>query len=295
MSKHLQPGILAMGSRSHFYLELDVPDLGQAAEVLEIAGDGLSEPRATTGGANLVVGFSPRLWAELGDVPAGLRDFTAVTGPDGFTMPATQHDIWVWASAGGADVVWDVARAAAAAFGPVATLATQQGAFTYRASRDISGFEDGTENPPLSEAPAIASVPDGEPGEGGSVVLVQRWVHDLDAFHERTEEEQEAIIGRTKGSSEELDDAIRPETSHISRVVIEEDGEELEIFRRSTSFGDVIEHGLVFVGFSGDATLLDRMLQRMVGNDGPRDALTTWTTPVTGAYYYCPPAEAFVS
>jgi putative iron-dependent peroxidase len=177
----------------------------------------------------------------------------------------------------------------------VATLATQLPAFTYLDSRDLSGFEDGTENPSIAEAPAVTAVADGEPGAGGSIVLVQRWVHHLGAFHAPPLEEQERIIGRTKATSEELPEDVRPATSHISRVVIEEDGEELEIFRRSTSYGDVREHGLLFVGFSRSATTFHRMLERMVGNDGPRDALTTWSTPVSGAYYYAPPLEAFAA
>src|SRR5690606_28839765 len=104
-----------------------------------------------------------------GEVPADLTDFVPVVGNDGFEMPADQHDIWVWASASSYDGVFDTARAVAAAFAPIATVASQRAGFTYKDSRDLSGFEDGTENPPLDEAPHTASVPAGQPGAGGSV------------------------------------------------------------------------------------------------------------------------------
>lgn len=289
-----QTGIFAMGSRSHFYLELDLLPGVDPDDLLELIGAGLSEPRATTGGTNLVVGLGPDAWAATGrPSPDGFGAFTERRGPDGFTMPAEQHDVWVWIAGTGYDDVFDVARAVAVAFAPLATVATQRHGFTYKASQDLSGFEDGTENPPIDEAPFICSVPDGRPGAGGSIVLFQRWVHDLEHLHGLTEQEQERIIGRTKATSEELPDELKPASAHIERVVIEEDGEELEVFRRSTPYGDLEEHGLLFVAFSADQRRLDRMLDRMVGNgDGVRDAITTWSTPMAGAFYFAPPIEA---
>lgn len=295
MTTSLQPGILALGVRTHHYLEFDLLDGVDAPAALRAASGGLGESRATTGGVNVVVGFGRSLWAAIDGVPADLADAETLVGPDGFTMPATQHDVWVWVSGATTDGVFDTARSVAAAFADVATVASERAGFTYHDSRDLSGFVDGTENPPINEAASAISIPADVAGAGGSIVLVQRWIHDLAAFHALDVEEQERIIGRTKDTDEELDDDIRPETSHISRVVIEEDGEELEVFRRSTPYGDVGEHGLMFVAFSQDHRRLDLMLKRMVGLDGPRDAITTWSTPVGGAYYYVPPAEAFAS
>ena len=290
-----QPAIFAMGTRSHFYLELDLLPGVDARRVHDVIGS-LEGPRSTTGGANVVIAFGAAAWqAAGGELPADLADFQPLTGPDGFTMPATQHDLWVWMSAASYDVVFDTARAIAMAFADVAAVATQLAAFTYKDSRDLSGFEDGTENPPIDEAPGLATVPPGQPGAGGSIVLVQRWVHDLPTLHGLDVAEQEAIIGRTKQTSEELDDDVRPADAHISRVVIEEDGEELEVFRRSTPYGDVAEHGLLFVAFSADRRRLIRMLERMVGNDGPRDRITSWSTPVGGAFYFAPPLDALAA
>jgi putative iron-dependent peroxidase len=286
-----------MGSRSHYYLELDLLPGADAARVLDVLAS-LEGPRSTTGGANIVVAFERGVWqAAGGEVPPDLTRFEPVTGPDGFEMPAEQHDIWVWISGPGYDLVFDVARAMAAAFAPMATVATHRAGFTYRDSRDLSGFEDGTENPPVDEAPFLATVPEGVSGAGGSVVLFQRWVHDLERLHTLDVAAQEAIIGRTKDRSEELPDDVRPADAHISRVVIEDDaGEELEVFRRSVPYGDLDEHGLLFVAFSADQARLARMLDRMAGAaDGLRDRITTWSTPAAGAYYFAPPLDALAA
>jgi putative iron-dependent peroxidase len=178
--------------------------------------------------------------------------------------------------------------------GPVAQVADEVTGWAYQHNRDLTGFIDGTENPSLVEAPEVVLVPDGQPGAGGSVVLVQKWVHDADQWMSLPVEQQELVMGRTKADSVELDEARMPEDSHVSRTVLEDaDGEELEIFRRNTPYGGVTEHGTMFVGFSADQRRLARMLDRMAGvEDGIRDALTRYTTALTGAYYFCPSVES---
>jgi len=147
---------------------------------------------------------------------------------------------------------------------PIAHLVRAQPAFVYRDGRDITGFVDGAEKPPADEAPEVALVPDGEVGTAGSYVIVMRWVHDLDTFSALPVAEQEAVIGRTKDLSIDLGEA-KPPTAHIARVVIEEDGEELEIYRRSTPFGDVASQGLYFVAFSAYPSRFTKMLAAMFG------------------------------
>src|SRR6266566_5613743 len=106
----------------------------------------------TTGGVNLVVGFRPSLWARVApeEMPAGVTDFErAVRGVDGYTMPATQHDLWVWVAGHAYHTVFDVTREAIAALTPVAHLAAEVAGWTYKESRDFSGFTAATENPSL--------------------------------------------------------------------------------------------------------------------------------------------------
>ncbi|MFN8036198.1 MAG: Dyp-type peroxidase [Acidimicrobiia bacterium] len=285
--QNAQPGIFAQGTRTHHHLELHLR-AGVADAVLRRALGSLREPPVTAGGANIVLGLGPdaarRVFADR--LPLGCNPFLPIEGP-GRRAPATQHDVWVWIHGTGDDVVFDTARAVVRALEPCARLVAERACFVYRDSRDLTGFIDGTENPPVEEAPAVALIDDG-PAAGSSHALVMRWVHDLDAFGALSVEEQEAVIGRTRPDSVELDD--KPPSAHISRVVIEEDGEELEIYRRSTPYGTVEEAGLLFVAFSADPARFDRMLARMFGTsgDGLHDRLTDFSRPVSGARYFVP-------
>jgi putative iron-dependent peroxidase len=289
-----QPGMFAQGTRSHYHLEFD---LAPGADPAAVAGcvARLREPAVTVGGANLVVGFGSDLWRALspGAAPESLGPFTTIDGGS-WRAPATQHDAWVWIHGTGPDVILDVARGVTDALGPELVLAAEQPCFVYLDSRDLTGFIDGTENPPVDAAAGVAVVPDG-PGAGGSHVVAMRWVHDLAAFHRLAVADQEATIGRTKPDSVELD--AKPPTAHISRVVIEEDGKELEIYRRSAPYGRVQELGLYFVAFSADRTRFDKMLARMFGTagDGVHDHLTDFTKPVSGSYYFAPSLEALAA
>ena len=288
-----QPGIFALGARSHYHLELTVRrDADPAAVAAAVRS--LEEPTVTVGGLNLVVGFGPALWRRLapGDVPDGLADFRPLDGAAGVRAPATQRDLWVWMHGTGEDVALDGARAVSAALASVAELALEQPSFVYHDSRDMTGFVDGTENPPVHEAPEAVVLPDGGPGGGGSFAMTMRWVHDLAAFHRLGVDEQEAVIGRTKPDSVQLDPL--PARAHIARaVLIGADGAELPIYRRSVPFGTAREQGLYFVAFSADPARFDGMLARMFGmsDDGVTDRLTEFSRPVTGSYWFVPPLE----
>ena len=290
-----QSGIFALGTGSHSYLEFDLLEHTEQLTLVQAIAN-LREPRTTTGGVNLVVGFRPSLWKRVApeDALVGMSDFDQeVRGVDGYTMPATQHDLWLWVAGHAYDKVFDVTREAVQALAQVAILALEVAGWTYKENRDLTGFIDGTENPPLSEAPEVALVPDGSPGAGGSVVLVQKWTHDAAAFEALAIEEQEKVIGRTKATSIELAEEVRGPQSHVSRTTIEEHGVEQHIFRRNTPFGTATEHGTMFIGFSSDQRRLAHMLNRMAGaEDGTRDALTRYTTAVSGAYYFVPSVEA---
>jgi putative iron-dependent peroxidase len=286
-----QPGIFAQGTRSHYHLEFDLrPDATTEAICAGIRG--LREPPVTVGGSNIVLGLGADLARRLvpEGVPPELAPFPGVSGPAG-SVPATPHDLWVWTHGTGEDVILDVARAVHACFADVATLAAEQPGFVYQDSRDLTGFIDGTENPPVEEAHDVAIVADGA-GAGGAHVFVSRFVHDLVAFHRQDQDAQEATIGRTKPDSVELDPL--PESSHIGRVQVEEDGAELEIYRRSVPYGRVGEMGLLFVAFSADPRRFLVMMQRMYGasGDGMHDRLMEFTNPVSGAFYFAPSLDA---
>ena len=289
-----QTGIFSLGENAQAHFELDLRDPDGAAALARALLE-YDRPHSTVSGVNLVIGFRPSLWAKIAPEHAiDARDFDRpIVGADGFTMPATQHDAWMWFTGASYDVIFDQARAALRALSSVADVAFELTGWAYQHSRDITGFEDGTANPSLLEAPALALVPAGARGAGSTIVLLQQWQHDTRAFDGLSEPDQERVIGRTKANSDELED--KPETSHVARTELQdENGEELPIFRRSIPYGNVGMHGLMFVGFACEQERLQRMLQRMAGADGPRDALTRFSTPLTGSYYVVPSTGALL-
>ncbi|MFL5953809.1 MAG: Dyp-type peroxidase [Gaiellaceae bacterium] len=285
-----QMGIFALGTASHAYLELDARESAGGSELVNAVAS-LREPRTTMGGVNLVAGFRPELWRELApeDTPNDLQGFDAdLLGPHGYSMPATQHDAVLWLSGSAYDVIFDTARAAIEMLEGFASVAEETSSWPYRHDRDLTGFIDGSENPTLIEAAELVTVPDGAPGAGGTVLLLQKWKHEAAAWEALPAEAQEQVIGRTKDESIELDD--KPEDSHVARTDQDEFG---KIFRRNMPYGTVTDHGTMFVGFSAEQRPLVAMLESMAGiTNGVRDALTRYTQPLTGAYYFVPSIQA---
>ena len=285
-----QGGIFALGTASHAYLEFDV-SANRAGRELVAAISSLREPRTTMGGVNLVAGFRPELWrtSATDDSPADLTGFNEdVRGVDGFAMPATQHDAVLWLSGSAYDVVFEVARNAIAELGSLASVAEETSSWPYRHDRDLTGFIDGTENPTLTDAPELVVIGEGTPGAGGTILLLQKWAHDASAWEALSVADQERAIGRTKAESVELDD--RPADSHVASTDQDRFG---TIFRRNMPYGTVTDHGTMFVGFSSTQRPLATMLESMAGlAGGARDALTRYTRPLTGSYYFVPSTDA---
>lgn len=287
---HPQPGIFGLGTVEHCYVELDLT--GDDGRDLAVALAGLSGPETTVAGVSVVVAFRPELWAAIAphDSPPGVRSFVAIES-NGVRMPSTQHDAWLWVAGGSRDAVFDSTLRVVRQVEALATVATEVTGWIYEHDRDLTGFIDGTENPSMIEAPGVAAVGDG-PGEGASVVLVQQWRH-LPSFARLPVDAQEQVIGRSKADSVELSEDVMPPDSHVSRTVVEEGGEELDIYRRNTAYGGPTAHGTMFVAFCRDQHPFDMMLRRMAGaGDGVRDALTRHTEALTGAYYVAPSADA---
>jgi putative iron-dependent peroxidase len=290
-----QTGIFALGDAAHIYLEFSVTPGTDAEHFVRTVVE-IHEPRTTVGGVNIVIGFRPELWRTVApdETPAKLIGFNqSLAGSAGYSMPATQADLWLWIAGASYDVVFDLARDAIKKLASCAKLDRELDGWSYRHSRDLTGFEDGTENPALMIAPGIATIADGEPGAAGTVLLYQQWQHQTPDWEALPDDAQERVIGRTKADSTELAEDVMPPDSHVTRTTVDEGGEERKIFRRNTAYGNVTAHGTVFVGFSADQWRLDQMLRRMAGSDdGIRDALTRYTTPLTGAYYFIPSLQA---
>jgi putative iron-dependent peroxidase len=284
-----QTGIFALGTASHAYLEFDLLPSADAAAAVALVG-GLREPRTTIGGVNLVAGFRPELWARVAPdaAPVGVTGFNEpLVGKGGYTLAATQHDVVVWLTGAAYDVVFDLSRSIVVALAGVALLAHEIVGWPYHRDLDLTGFIDGTENPTLVEAPSVALVPAGSPGEGSSILLLQQWEHIAAEWEALSVSGQESVIGRRKADSTELDP--KPKSSHVARTDQDVFG---KIFRRNIAYGSVGVHGTTFVGFSATQKNLATMLDSMIGRgDDPPDKLTAFTRAITGAYYVIPSAE----
>ena len=156
---------------------------------------------------------------------------------------------------------------------------------------DLTGYEDGTENPVGDDAVAAGFVQGGAPGmAGSSFVAVQQCVHDLRRFSSFPVSEQDHIIGRRKSDNEELEDA--PPSAHTKRTEQESFSPESFVLRRSMPFASPGDEGLMFVAFGKSFDAFEAQLRRMVGlEDGITDALFRFSSATTGGYYWCPPVS----
>jgi putative iron-dependent peroxidase len=168
--------------------------------------------------------------------------------------------------------------------------------FRYFDDRDLIGFVDGTENP-RGEA-VIDAVFVGEEDAafaGGSYVIVQKYLHDLDGWNALSTESQEKIIGRTKLSDIELDDSIKPTSAHSALTTIVKDGKEIKILRDNMPFGRPAhgEFGTYFIGYSRSPGTIEQMLENMfIGQPpGNYDRLLDFSRAVTGNLFFVPSAR----
>jgi len=279
--EELQPGILKPIPRLARYLTFSlVPDADPVVSVKR-----LSE---LVDGDDVVVGVGHSLVTFLGREIGGLRVFSAHAGGS-IDMPSTPSALWCWLRAEDRGVHVHHTLAIEEALDPAFQLDSVIDAFQYGESRDLTGYEDGTENPQDDDAVAAAIV-NGRGGgmDGSSFVAVQQWVHDLDHFQSFPQQDQDHIIGRRRSNNEELDDA--PESAHVKRTAQESFDPEAFVVRRSMPWASADGEGLVFTAFGKSFDAFEALLHRMVGGeDGVPDALFRFTRPVTGAYYWCPP------
>jgi len=277
----VQPGILAPVPRLARYLAFDlVPGADARGALARLA--------ATVDPAATVVGIGRTATLALGRAVPGLRDFPARAAA-GIGLPSTPAALWCWLRGEDRGELVHRTRSLEAAVSPALRASAIIDAFQYDASRDLTGYEDGTENPQGAEAAAAAVLQGAGPGlDGSSFVAVQQWLHDLDRFARMSQDEQDATFGRRRSDNEEMDDA--PPSAHVRRTAQEGFEPEAFVVRRSMPWADGARSGLVFVAFGRSFDAFEAQMRRMAGeDDGITDALFGFTHPLTGAYFWCPP------
>lgn len=241
------------------------------------------DPRAVVGiGAPLAAFAERRL--------EGLRAFPAWTGP-GASFPSTQAAVWAFVQGDDPGEILHRTRKLAAALGDAFRIDEDIATFKFAEGRDLSGYEDGTENPKDERAAEVAIIAGrGDGLDGGSFVSAQRWIHDLARLDRMSQDARDQAIGRRLHDNEEIADA-HP-SAHVKRSAQESFDPPAFMLRRSMPWGGVAEHGLYFVAFGATVDPFERVLRRMGGlDDGITDGLLRFSRAVSGGHYFCPPVR----
>jgi len=240
-------------------------------------------------GDNTVVGLGLSLLSAMERSIDELRTFPEFSGY-GVDIPSTPAALWLWLRGNDRGEIVNRHRALddllAATFKPDQVI----DAFTYGKGLDLTGYEDGTENPKKAKAVAVA-ISKQKVIAGSSFVAVQQWEHDMHRFEAMPGKERDHTFGRRISDNEEIDNA--PESAHVKRTAQESFDPEAFVVRRSMPWADESRCGLVFTAFGASFDAFEALLRRMVGaEDGVTDALFRFTRPLTGAYFWCPPVKS---
>jgi putative iron-dependent peroxidase len=248
----------------------------------------LQQLAAQTDGLSVVVGLGESLVTTLGRKVPGLKTFRGIEGSQ-VKLPATPIDLLVWLRGSARGELLIRSQQLQALLAPAFEIMDITDAFNHAGGRDLTGYEDGTENPQDDEAIKAAFLPDSAGALAGSSFLaLQHWHHQLDRFRAMPRLQQDHTIGRELDSNEELDDA--PASAHVKRTAQESFTPEAFVLRRSMPWAEGNRGGLVFTAFGHSLEAFEAQLKRMCGaEDGIVDALFTFSEPETGAYFWCPP------
>lgn len=251
--------------------------------------------RDLEGRLSCVMGIGSDAWDRFFGTPKpkDLHPFREIRGVH--HAVATPGDIVFHIRSVRMDMCFELAAQIMGRLGEAVATSEEVHGFKYFDERDLLGFVDGTENPLDQAAIDVTVIGDEDAAfAGGSYVIVQKYLHDLKKWNDLPVEMQEKIIGRTKLSDIELDDAVKPTYAHNALTTIVENGEELDIVRDNMPFGDVskAEFGTYFIGYAKSPHRIEQMLSNMfVGKPpGNYDRLLDFSRAVTGSLFFVPSA-----
>ncbi|HSD00787.1 MAG TPA: Dyp-type peroxidase [Gaiellales bacterium] len=254
--------------------------------------------RIPEGELTCVVGLGSRLWDRLfGEPrPAGLHPLPEFVGPRHAAV-STPGDLLFHIRAHRLDLCFELAQRLMNRLNGHAQVVDEVHGFRSFDERDLLGFVDGTENPEGASARAAVVIGEEDPEfAGGSYVVVQKYLHDLDAWDALAVEEQERAIGREKLSDIELADDVKPANSHVAlTTIVDDDGDEHQIVRFNMPFGRVGagEYGTYFISYARSADVIEQMLTNMfIGKPaGTYDRILDFSAAVTGNLFYVPSVD----
>ena len=293
--------VVAPLTRAAIFLVVTVASKPEAhAAVRALCGELAALQRAVgfrdlDGRLSCVVGFGSDAWDALfgSPRPKELHPFREIHGRH--HAVSTPGDILFHVRATRMDLCFELATQIMSRLGAAVSAVDEVHGFKYFDERDLLGFVDGTENP-VAKAAADATLIGDEDADfaGGSYVIVQKYLHDVDAWNALPVDAQERIIGRTKLTNVELDDGVKPSSAHNALTTLVENGEQLAILRDNMPFGEVGkgEFGTYFSGYARSPRRIEQMLvNRCVGRPpGNYDRLLDFSRAVTGSLFFVPSA-----
>jgi len=252
--------------------------------------------RRIEGALSCVAGFGADAWGKLfGEPhPAELHPFREIRSGERHAV-STPADLLFHIRAKRMDMCFELVTQIMGRIGGAVSAVEETHGFRYFDDRDLLGFVDGTENP-RGEAALDAALVSAEDARfaGGSYVIIQKYLHDLNRWNALSTEEQERIIGRKKLSDIELSDALKPSSAHNALTTIVENGREVKILRDNMPFGKPGhgEFGTYFIGYSRSPRTTEEMLENMfIGRpSGNYDRLLDFSRAVTGSLFFAPSA-----
>ena len=252
--------------------------------------------RYLEGDLSCILGIGAAAWDRLFGPPhpAELHPFRDIRSGSRHAV-STPGDLIFHIRAKRMDLCFELATQILSRLAGAVTTVDEVQAFRYFDQRDLLGFVDGTENPTGNSVADAVFIRDDDPAfAGGSYVIVQKYLHNLDAWNSISTEAQEKIIGRTKVADIELDDSVKPTSAHNALTVIEENGREIKILRDNMPFGSPgrREFGTYFIGYSRSPRTIEQMLENMfIGRPpGNYDRILDFSTAVTGNLFFVPTA-----
>src|SRR5262245_26538912 len=294
-----QPVSSPLTSAAIFLVVTINPGDGPRATVLSLCADlsallravGFREPE---GVLTCIMGFGSAAWDRLFGVPrpAELHPFREIRSGARHAV-STPGDVIFHIRAKRMDLCFELATLVMARLADAVSTADEVHGFRYFDQRDLLGFVDGTENPTGGAADYAVFIGDEDPTfAGGSYVIVQKYLHNLDAWNALPVETQEGIIGRTKVSDIELGASVKPAFAHNALTVIEEGGVEINSLRDNMPFGRPghAEFGTYFIGYSRSPRTIEQMLDNMFVGLPPGNyaRLLDVSTAVTGSLFFVP-------
>lgn len=200
-------------------------------------------------------------------------------------------DLWIWLKADERGELFHATRQLNNVLKQSFHIIHQVEAYQFQGGRDLTGYEDGTENPEGDAACVCAFVKNEQIAfNGGSFLAVQQWQHRFDVFHAMSAIAKDHMIGRRLSDNEELDDA--PESAHVKRTAQENFTPEAFVLRRSMPWSNQEQGGLYFTAFGRSFDAFEAQLTRMLGlDDGIVDGLFQMSNPIMSSYFWCPPMQ----